>query len=77
MERRLHRPYAPAAHARIPAKENSMVRIRLGSPAALELALSAAPLLATLPPKANDGSLGAHEYDLIAGNSVPGESKAA
>jgi hypothetical protein len=53
-----------------------MVRIRLGSPAALELALSAAPLLATLSSRVNDDSTGGtDEYDLIAGNSLPGESK--
>ncbi|HXU31777.1 MAG TPA: hypothetical protein VN851_14480 [Thermoanaerobaculia bacterium] len=55
-----------------------MVRIRLGSPAALELALSAAPLLATLAARANDDSIeGANENALIAGNSFPGEAKAA
>lgn len=55
-----------------------MVRIRVGSPAALELALSAAPLLATLPPRANDDSIdGANERDLIAGNSLPNEALAA
>jgi hypothetical protein len=55
-----------------------MIRIRLGSPTALELALSAAPLLATLTARANDDSVdGANENDLIAGNSILGEAKAA
>ena len=55
-----------------------MIRIRLGSPAALELALSAAPLLATLPAPADDVALeGANENDLIAGTTASHEVRAA
>ncbi|MEP7009223.1 MAG: hypothetical protein ABJC13_02770 [Acidobacteriota bacterium] len=55
-----------------------MIRIRLGSPAALELALSAALLLATLPARGDDDAIhGANENDLIAGNSILNEARAA
>ncbi|MEP7009221.1 MAG: hypothetical protein ABJC13_02760 [Acidobacteriota bacterium] len=53
-----------------------MIRIRLGSPAALALALTAAPLIATLAPGAAQ-KLGLTEDDLITGTSIPGERKAA
>ncbi|HEV7668424.1 MAG TPA: hypothetical protein VGS22_07865 [Thermoanaerobaculia bacterium] len=54
-----------------------MVRIRLSSPAALALALTAAPLIATLAPRESDVPGNSNEDDLITGNSLPGESKAA
>lgn len=55
-----------------------MVRIRLGSTAALALALTAAPLIATLTPKESNVLGSSNEDDdLIAGTTMPGERQAA
>ena len=50
-----------------------MVRIRLGSPAALALALAAAPLIATLAPREGNVLGRSNGDDLIAETSMPGE----
>jgi len=55
-----------------------MITIQLGSPSALALALAAAPLFATLIPKADDDSIGSADDDgMVTGTSMPGEREAA